>query len=87
MLTIKYFTAKWCGPCKAFSPIVDKVILETGANIQKIDVDLLKETAAEYYISSIPTLVFEVDGKAIHRQSGAMSYHQLLNMINNYRMT
>jgi thioredoxin 1 len=87
MLTIKYFTAKWCGPCKTFSPIVDKVILETGVNVQKIDVDLSKDIATEYYISSVPTLIFEAGGKAIHRQSGAMSYHQLLNMVNNYRMT
>jgi thioredoxin 1 len=84
MLNIKYFSAKWCGPCKMFGPIVDKVSSETGVNIQKIDVDMSKDIAAEYMISSVPTLIFERDGVVVHRQSGVMSYHQLLNMIQRY---
>ena len=39
MLTIKYFTAIWCGPCKAFGPIFDGVMNETGVNFNRIDVD------------------------------------------------
>jgi thioredoxin len=84
MLTIKYFTAKWCGPCKAFGPVIDKVSNDIGVNVTKIDVDENKALTQEYFISSVPTLIFELDGKAMDRKTGALSYHQLVSLVNNY---
>ena len=45
MLTIKYFTASWCGPCKMFGPTFDNAMMETGTNYQKVDVDVSKDMA------------------------------------------
>jgi thioredoxin len=84
MLVIKYFSAPWCGPCKMFGPTVDKVSMETGVNIQKIDVDTNKDLAIQYNVSSIPTLIFENDGTVVHRHTGVMSPHQLKDVINRY---
>ena len=83
MLTIKYFTAPaWCGPCKMFGPTVEKVQIETGANIQKIDVDNNKDMAINYGVMSVPTLIFERDGVVVNRRTGVCSYNELITMIN-----
>jgi thioredoxin 1 len=82
MLTIKYFTAPaWCGPCKMFGPTVEKVQIETGANIQKIDVDNNKDIAINYGIMSVPTLIFERDGVVVNKRTGVCSHKELVTMI------
>ena len=85
MLTIKYFTASWCGPCKMFGPVFDQVMGETGTNFQKIDVDSNRELAMQYGVSSVPTIIFEVSNEIVHRQSGVMSRAQLITLINKFR--
>lgn len=82
MLTIKYFTATWCGPCKMFGPIVDKAQMETGVNIHKIDVDSNKDLTMQYGVMSVPTLIFERDGVVVNKRTGVCSYNELTTMIN-----
>lgn len=84
MLTIKYFTAAWCQPCKAFGPVFDQVTNETGINHQKINVDENKELVNQYMISSIPTIIFEVGGNIVHKHTGIMGRGQLLSMIQKF---
>jgi len=81
MLTIKYFSTSWCGPCKAFSPVFDSVMSDLGTHYNKIDAENNKELAIQYSISSVPTLVFEKDGSVIHRHTGVMSRNQLMDTI------
>jgi len=82
MLTIKYFTASWCGPCKMFSPVFDKVMMETGVNYQKIDVDSNKDLALKYGVMSVPTLIFEREGVVVNRRTGVCSHNELTTMVN-----
>lgn len=84
MLTIKYFSARWCSPCKMFGPTVDKVSMETGVMVYKIDVDNNKDLAIQQGISSVPTLIFERDGVVVHRHTGVMSFNQLKDAVNRY---
>lgn len=84
MLTIKYFSAGWCSPCKMFGPTVDKVSMETGVMVYKIDVDNNKDLAIQQGISSVPTLIFERDGVVVHRHTGVMSFNQLKDAVNRY---
>ena len=84
MLTIKYFTAVWCGPCKSFSPVFDGVMNETGVNFSKIDVDNNKELTARYTVSSVPTIIFEIGGNIVYRQTGVMSRGQLISTIQKF---
>jgi|TARA_R110000823_G_scaffold211659_1_gene341905 thioredoxin-like negative regulator of GroEL len=56
MSKILYFSAAWCGPCKALGPTVQ--LLQTqGLNIQKVDVDQDQALSAQYSVRSVPTLV------------------------------
>lgn len=84
MLTVKYFTATWCGPCKMFGPVFDQVMNETGVSHRKIDVDSNKDEVMKYMVSSVPTVIFEVNGNMVHRQTGVMSRGQLIDIIKRF---
>ena len=84
MLTIKYFTASWCGPCKMFGPVFDQVMNETDVWHRKVDVDVNKEETMKYMISSVPTIIFKVNDEIVHRHSGVMSRGQLLELIKKF---
>ena len=55
MNKVLYFTAPWCGPCKALGPIMDG--LNSEIPFSKIDVDVDMENAAKYSVRSVPTLL------------------------------
>ncbi len=55
---MKYFSATWCGPCKAFKPIMNEIANE-GYSVEFIDVDQSQELAAKYGVRSVPTTIIE----------------------------
>ena len=57
---------------------------ETGVQHLKIDVDQKKDLTMSHMVSSVPTVIFEVGGSVVHRQTGAMSRGQLLDIINKF---
>lgn len=85
MLTIKYFSTTHCGPCKAFLPVFDLVMRETGVSYNKIDAELSRDLAVQYSVSSVPTLIFEKDGEVVYRHTGIMSRSQLEATVNRFR--
>lgn len=57
-VTILDFYADWCGPCKTQDPILEQVEEDVDdVVVEKVDVDADQETANEYQVRSIPTLV------------------------------
>lgn len=67
------FWAEWCGPCRAVSPILDKIAEENAdkLSIVKLDVDANLETAEKYGITSIPAMFVFKDGEVVKRVIGA----------------
>lgn len=53
------FSAVWCGPCKLFAPVFEKVSkeYEGKANFVKVDVDANPELARQWGIRSVPTII------------------------------
>ena len=73
------FWAEWCGPCKQLAPLVEEASEEFKDKIKvcKMDVDVNRETAAEYGIRSIPTLMIFESGELVGTEIGALSKLQL----------
>ena len=73
------FWAEWCGPCKQLAPLVEEASEEFKDKIKvcKMDVDVNRETAAEYGIRSIPTLMIFENGNPVATEIGALTKLQL----------
>lgn len=79
------FLASWCGPCKMFAPVFEKVAEELGDKFAfaKVDVDNQQQIAIENKIYTIPTLVITKNGVEIARKSGYMNEAELKSFILN----
>ena len=67
------FWAEWCGPCKMIAPILEEIAGEYGEQITiaKLNVDENPQTAMEYDVMSIPTLIVYQGGAEKKRIVGA----------------
>ena len=72
------FSATWCPPCRAFSPIVGVVAKDE--TVYQVDIDAEPELAAKYDIMSIPTLICFKDGKEHKRSMGVISEKEIREM-------
>lgn len=85
-LTLLYFSAEWCAPCRLLKPVIQKISDEaTGFKILKVDADENYEIAKKYGVMGIPTLFVVKDGKPVSEKGGYMLEEQLLNWINEYK--
>ncbi|MBO1416939.1 thioredoxin [Streptomyces sp. FH025] len=74
------FWATWCGPCRQVAPILEEIAAEHGdkLTIAKLDVDVNQQTAAEYNVISIPTLILYKGGQPVKSITGARPKAALL---------
>jgi thioredoxin 1 len=72
-LVLVDFWAEWCGPCRMFGPVYEKVSERHGdAVFGKVDTEAQPEVAATFKIASIPTLMIIRDNVVLFSQAGAL---------------
>jgi putative thioredoxin len=79
-LVILDFWAEWCGPCKALTPVLEKVAGEyadKGVVLAKINVDEEQFIAAQFQVRSIPTVYAMFQGQPVADLTSARSESQL----------
>ena len=77
------FWAPWCGPCKMIAPIVEEIADEYAdkAKICKLNTDDARDSAMEFGISAIPTLILFKDGQVQKKWVGLTSKKDLAEAI------
>lgn len=65
------FYADWCAPCRAMTPIVEKIGEENDIPVLKVNIDESPEIVEELAIGSIPLIVLFEDGEVIAESLGA----------------
>jgi len=76
------FGAPWCGPCRGFAPIYDRVA-EANPDVvfAKVDTDAEQEIAAHFQIRSIPTLMVFREQIIVFSQPGALPQNALEQVV------
>ncbi|HXL57947.1 MAG TPA: thioredoxin [Chitinophagaceae bacterium] len=76
------FTAEWCGPCQMMVPELKRFAqMHKEVRVLKVDIDKNRQTANQFNIQGVPTLILFKKGKVLWRKSGAMNAQQLAGII------
>ena len=74
--------APWCGPCRAFGPIYERVAAKfPDITFGKVNTEEQPDLAGEFGISAIPTLMVIKDGTLVFRQAGMLPEAALVNLV------
>ena len=73
------FWAPWCGPCRVVHPVLEEINDERDdVKIISLNIDENPQTAAQYEVLSIPTMILFKDGAMVKKIVGAMPKRRLL---------
>jgi thioredoxin 1 len=77
------FTATWCGPCKALTPVVEKIAEENQGKykVVKVDIDDAPGTAQKYGIRGVPTVMVFKAGQKVDHHVGVTNKETLIKML------
>jgi thioredoxin 1 len=66
------FWAPWCGPCRVVGPVLEEIAAErSDLKVVKLNVDENQQTAANFQVLSIPTMIVFKGGEPVKKVIGA----------------
>lgn len=76
------FWAEWCGPCRQYGPIFERVAENTpGVTFAKVNTDEEQGLAAQFQIRSIPTTVVMKEEIVVFQQEGLLFQEKLAEIV------
>jgi thioredoxin 1 len=77
------FSAVWCGPCKALTPVVEKLADEFVGKVRvgKLDIDDSPAVATKFGIRGVPTLLVFKEGKVSGSHVGVTNKETLVKLL------
>ena len=85
MIKVKRYTASWCQPCRQLAPLFEQIQTSfPNVIFETIDVDSSPEEVQEYFITSVPTVIFFKDGMAKQRFTGIQPKSMYVDTINSH---
>jgi thioredoxin 1 len=83
MVTVKKFSAQWCGPCRALTPVMNEIKGNfSNVKFEEYDIDEYSDVTEEYGVRSVPTVIIVKDGIELQRFTGLSSKMAYVNAIN-----
>jgi thioredoxin 1 len=83
MVTVKKFSAVWCGPCRALTPVMNEIKGNfSNVKFEEYDIDEYSDITEEYGVRSVPTVIIVKDGIEVNRFTGLSSKMAYVNAIN-----
>lgn len=82
-LVLVDFWAPWCQPCLQLAPFVEEAasLLEGKVQVYKVNVDSYKETAMQYQVRNIPTVLLFKDGVLVDRRVGGLQSNDVQELV------
>ena len=80
--TLVDFWAPWCGPCRVVGPVLEEIAAERDdLRVVKLNVDENQQTAAQYQVLSIPTMILFRNGAEAKKIIGAFPKKKILEQL------
>jgi len=80
------FWAAWCGPCRSFASVIDRIAedFEGRIFVGKVNVDEEPKLSEKFHVMSIPTVGIFSNGELKETLVGSRSYQELVNVLELY---
>ena len=76
------FFASWCGPCQKMSKVLEQISADRpDLKVVRVDIDDNELLARQFFVRSIPTVVYMKNGKEFNRIVGFTTRDQLLSIV------